>query len=338
MRRLPIYLVIDCSESMVGKPIKCVEDGIATIIKTLKQSPYALETTVLSVIAFAGKPKTLLSMQEIYRLNSVKLPIGGGTSLGKVLKYLMDDINANVKKNTYEEKGDWRPIIFVFTDGNPTDRVDEVAKEWREKFSDSVLCVAVSIGNNLDTDILKKFTDNVYILENTDPKSFEQFFDWISLSISSSSKSVSKNRRDGNSISTSEGGVVKKVEQPMTTFVDDNYIVILSKCQSSGRYYLVKYQKSSANSENYDFVGAYPVDDDYFSLSEETQQNFRVNTDHLYGHPTCPVCGNDSAIGICSCGGVLCVKNNHVNICPHCGKKSFFGSSEVGVDINRTIG
>ena len=40
---------------MVGKPIECVENGIATIIRTLKQSPYALETTVISVIVFAGK-------------------------------------------------------------------------------------------------------------------------------------------------------------------------------------------------------------------------------------------------------------------------------------------
>ena len=39
VRRLPIYFLIDVSESMVGKPIECVENGIATIIRTLKQSP-----------------------------------------------------------------------------------------------------------------------------------------------------------------------------------------------------------------------------------------------------------------------------------------------------------
>ena len=243
MRRLPIYLVIDCSESMVGKPIKCVEDGISTIIRTLKQSPYALETTVLSVIAFAGKSKKLLSMEEIYRLNSVHLPIGGGTSLGQALEFLMQDIDTCVRKNTYEEKGDWRPIVFVFTDGNPTDRVDEAAKKWREKYSDSVLCVAVSIGNNLDTKILKKFTDNVYILENTDPKSFEQCFDWITQSINSSSRSVAQKRKDGSSISTSNN-VVKRVEEQNGVLIDDHYIVILSKCQTTGRHYLIKYQKN----------------------------------------------------------------------------------------------
>lgn len=338
MRRLPIYLVIDCSESMVGKQIKCIEEGIATIIRTLKQSPYALETTVLSVIAFAGKTKKLLSMEEIYRLSTVKLPIGGGTSLGNAFQFLMDDIEKCVKKNTYESKGDWRPIVFVFTDGTPTDKTAEVAKQWREKYSESVLCVAVSIGNNLDTKILKQFTDNVYILENTDPSSFEQFFDWITESISSSSKSVSRSGKEGERDLALGAKVVKKADSDESIIVDDNYIVILSKCQTTNRYYLVKYQKNDPESDEYTIEGSYPVESDYFELSDENYCNLRVNTDHLYGHPACPICGNDSAIGICSCGGVLCVKNNQVNVCPHCGKKSFFGNSDVGVDINRTIG
>ncbi len=339
MRRLPIYLVIDCSESMVGKPIKCVEEGIATIIRTLKQSPYALETTVLSVIAFAGKAVKLLSMEEIYRLTSVKLPVGGGTSLGNVFYMLMDDIDKCVKKNTYEEKGDWRPIVFLFTDGNPTDRTEDAARIWREKYGESVLCVAVAMGNTMDTRYLRQFTDNVYRLENTDPKSFEQFFDWITLSINSSSRSVAKKRHDGSSLSVVNSSVVKKVEEKESAVtVDDNYIVILSRCQTTRNYYLIKYQKSSKDSTAYELEGAYPVDDNYFSLSADGYENLRVNTDHLYGHPTCPICGNESAIGICSCGGVLCVRNNQVNVCPHCGRRSFFGSSDVGVDINRTIG
>ena len=111
MRRLPIYLVIDCSESMVGKPIKCVEEGITTIIRTLKQSPYALETTVLSVIAFAGKTKKLLSMAELYRLSSVHLPVGGGTSLGNALEFLPTAIRRrqrNGVKNTVNRCCVWR--------------------------------------------------------------------------------------------------------------------------------------------------------------------------------------------------------------------------------------
>lgn len=134
MRRLPIYFIIDVSESMVGKPIECVENGIATIIRTLKQSPYALETTVISVIVFAGKTKKIVSMQDLYTLDRVKLPIGGGTSLGHAMDFLMMDLSLSVKKNSYEEKGDWRPLIFLFTDGNPTDDITQSAQEVEGQF------------------------------------------------------------------------------------------------------------------------------------------------------------------------------------------------------------
>ena len=44
MRRLPIFFLVDVSESMVGTPIEQVQDGMATIINELRMDPYALET------------------------------------------------------------------------------------------------------------------------------------------------------------------------------------------------------------------------------------------------------------------------------------------------------
>lgn len=39
MRRLPVYFLIDVSESMVGEPIQQVEEGLGQIIQALKQIP-----------------------------------------------------------------------------------------------------------------------------------------------------------------------------------------------------------------------------------------------------------------------------------------------------------
>lgn len=52
MRRLPIYFLIDVSESMIGTPIEQVQDGMRTIIQDLRVDPYALETVFVSIIAF----------------------------------------------------------------------------------------------------------------------------------------------------------------------------------------------------------------------------------------------------------------------------------------------
>lgn len=60
MRRLPIYFLLDVSESMVGDSIEHVQDGMATIIKELKTDPFALETVWISIIAFAQKLKLLI--------------------------------------------------------------------------------------------------------------------------------------------------------------------------------------------------------------------------------------------------------------------------------------
>lgn len=37
MRRLPVFLIIDVSESMAGDNLRSLQDGIARLIKTLRQ-------------------------------------------------------------------------------------------------------------------------------------------------------------------------------------------------------------------------------------------------------------------------------------------------------------
>ena len=134
MRRLPIYFLIDVSESMVGEPIEQVQNGIRTIIQDLRTDPYALETVFVSVIVFAGKARIVTPLTEVYKFYPSTLPIGGGTSLGYAMDFLMNDIDASVQKTTLEVKGDWKPIIFLFTDGTPTDNPDRAFKRWNEKY------------------------------------------------------------------------------------------------------------------------------------------------------------------------------------------------------------
>lgn len=111
MRRLPIYFLVDVSESMVGEPIQQVQDGMRMIVQELRTDPYALETAYISVIAFAGKAKSVSPLTELYKFYPPTFPIGGGTSLGAALNFLMDDMDKSLVKTTLEKKGDWKPII-----------------------------------------------------------------------------------------------------------------------------------------------------------------------------------------------------------------------------------
>ena len=116
MRRLPVYILIDISSSMRGEPIEAVKAGIKSLIDSLCQDPYALETAFVSVIAFAGKATSLSPLTELYKFYPPTFPVGGGTSLGAAMNYLMDDLDKSIQKTTMEAKGDWKPIIFLFTD------------------------------------------------------------------------------------------------------------------------------------------------------------------------------------------------------------------------------
>ena len=52
---------------MAGEPIKQVQDGMRTLVQTLRTDPYALETVYISIIAFAGKARILSPLTEIFK-------------------------------------------------------------------------------------------------------------------------------------------------------------------------------------------------------------------------------------------------------------------------------
>ena len=211
MRRLPIYFLIDISESMVGEPIQQVEEGLATIIQALKTDPNAIETVWISIIVFAGQAKTLVPLQEIISFYPPKFPIGSGTSLSNGLGHLMYDLRKNIVKTTAEQKGDWKPIVFLFTDGVPTDDTKTAIAEWKQNWARTANMVAVSFGEATDTKLLSELTENVLHFKNTDVDAYKQFFKWVTDSIKTSSGSVEENK-SGFELAKLDGETLSKID------------------------------------------------------------------------------------------------------------------------------
>lgn len=350
-RRLPIYFLIDVSESMVGEQIQLVEEGLATIIKELKTDPYALETVHISIIAFAGQSMTLVPLTDIINFYPPKFPIGGGTSLGNGLGQLMFDMRKNIVKTTAEQKGDWKPIIFLFTDGVPTDDTRAAFQEWKQNWQRQTNLVAVSFGEETDLPLLKELTDNVFLFKNTTAQSYKEFFKWVTASIKTSSISVESNG-SGFELAKLNEEVLGKIDlsknPPKPTLIDTNFAVFVAKCQNTKKAYLIKYKKSTTQSDlskdlnletlYYRLNGAYPVDNSYFELSSEESLNQKISTDELEGFPTCPCCGNQYGFSVCACGKLHCVGNEKISVCPWCGNQGEYGSGGDALDINRTQG
>ncbi|WP_266202751.1 TerY-C metal binding domain-containing protein [Pontibacter kalidii] len=350
MRRLPIYFLIDISESMVGEPIQQVEEGLAAIIKALKTDPYAIETVWVSIIVFAGQSKTIVPLQEIISFYPPKFPIGSGTSLSKGLGHLMYELRKNTVKTTLDQKGDWKPIVFLFTDGVPTDDAQAAINEWRQNWQRSSNMIAISFGNEADTKVLSQLTENVLLFKNTNADAYKQFFKWVTDSIKTSSISV-ENNSTGFGLAEIDGDTLSKIDlskspQP-NQFVDSNYVVLSAKCQNTKRPYLMKYRKTvrpatvaglGLDTLAYRLIGAYQVDNIYYELSDSTAGTFRINSDELMGSPTCPCCGNQIGFAMCHCGGIHCIGDEQLNTCPWCESQGTYGYGESGFEVNRTQG
>jgi uncharacterized protein YegL len=187
-RRLPVYLVLDTSGSMTGEPIAAVETGVQTLVSALRQDPYALETAYLSVITFDSSAKQIVPLTELTAFQMPSISANGLTSLGDALKLLANKIDTEVAKTTAEVRGDWKPLVFLMTDGGPTDDWQKGLAEFRRQRTGIV--VACAAGQAADTNVLKQITECVVQLDTTDSSTIKAFFKWVSDSIKTGSQKV----------------------------------------------------------------------------------------------------------------------------------------------------
>lgn len=188
MRRLPVYLLLDTSGSMTGEPIEAVKNGVQMMVHSLRQNPQAIETAFVSIITFDSDAKQLIPLTDLASFQTVDLKAAGTTALGAALSLLADKLENEVTKTTLEQKGDWKPIVFIMTDGVPTD--DWQAGFQKLKAVKKGLIVGCAAGNNADDKVLKEISDQVVRLSNTDADSIGKFFQWVSASIATTSTKV----------------------------------------------------------------------------------------------------------------------------------------------------
>jgi len=187
-RRLPVYLLLDCSGSMSGQPIEAVRQGVKALLSELRGDPTALETAYLSVITFESTAHQVCPLTELALFKEPKIDAGGGTSLGAALKLLEQCMDKEVRKSTADQKGDWKPLVFLMTDGNPTDSWEAAADRIKQKKPGNI--IACAAGSGADEFLLKRITEIVVKLDNLQPDSLKAFFKWVSSSIKTTSQSV----------------------------------------------------------------------------------------------------------------------------------------------------
>lgn len=191
MRRLPVYILIQTSGAMRGEPIEAIKVGLETLVASLRQDPFALESVYLSVITFNRSPEQILPLTELESLQipTIPQPKAAGTHLGEALEFICGKVDSEVVKSTSNRKGDWMPLLFVMCDGRASDAqlFKQTISILKQKHFGSI--VACLVGNPR-TENVKQFTDNVMNMDTADSATIKQFFKWVSASVSVGNRSI----------------------------------------------------------------------------------------------------------------------------------------------------
>ncbi|HVU69067.1 MAG TPA: VWA domain-containing protein [Ktedonobacteraceae bacterium] len=185
VRRLPVYLLLDCSTSMQGHPIVAVNEGLNMIYRLLRNDLRAQDTVYISLIRFASQAEQD-PLTPLLQFQPPILQANGNTALGAALQLLVQSIREDLVVNTMQRHGDYRPLVFLLTDGEPNDHYKDAVYQLHQLHGNQrPTIVALGCGNNVKVSTLREITtpENIFLMQNVTGESIQKFFQWMSGSI-----------------------------------------------------------------------------------------------------------------------------------------------------------
>lgn len=341
-RRLPVYLLIDCSESMAGPAIESVSKGVDSLVSELRGNPLALETAYLSVITFSRYAKQDVPLTEVMAFQPPKFSVRPGTAFGAALQLLVQCVNREVVKTTPTTKGDYRPLVFLLTDGQPTDDWQAAADMIKNARAPSIANIyAIGCGPDVDAAVLRRVTDIVLLMPELTPEKFKKFFVWLSASVQTASQRVESGGmgKDGTPDMLGLSSLPEGVLEPASTYPQPfdptpRQVFLHARCTRTRRPYLMRYARRPYD-KIYEPIASHPLEE--FGAGDADMMP-PINSSLLDGAPPCPYC-QSAGCGMCDCGTLFCIQpgSREPVTCPGCSSRLTMGDSS-DFDIRRAEG
>ncbi|WP_066371998.1 vWA domain-containing protein [Herbidospora mongoliensis] len=128
MKGMPTYVVLDTSGSMQAFE-ELLNNTLTEIVDTLYTSPAMADFIHLSILSFNSSPHVVMDMTEITQLTALpNVTCSGRTNFAPMFRLVKERISKDVPALKARGIKVTRPVIFLLTDGIPTDKPDT---EWR---------------------------------------------------------------------------------------------------------------------------------------------------------------------------------------------------------------
>ena len=200
-RHLPVYLLLDTSESMNGAPIESLRRGLELFKSEIESDPFTRDIVKIGIITFSSDAQLVTNgLVTFEHLSVPDLVAFGVTRLDLAFNVLFDSMNREpdvIKAKKGGQKGDWKPAVFVLTDGFPTDGNGYLSDTFWKPARDAVMnrpkgqikpssIVSVGCGPNVDDETLKSISTGTAFRMGTGLEAFVALFQRLSQSIGSS--------------------------------------------------------------------------------------------------------------------------------------------------------
>lgn len=187
--RQPLVLLVDTSSSMAAD-LPDVAAGLEGLRAALARDPVARNRVELVVITFGGRVTAHGDFGEAALFEPPPLGASGDTPMAAALVQALDLLEA--KKLAYKTSGldYYRPLMFLLTDGEPTDmaRWPEAVRRVRDAERERKL-VLLSVGTGTASfSRLKELSPERVPLRLKDAQ-WDTMFQWLSRSLQARSRS-----------------------------------------------------------------------------------------------------------------------------------------------------
>lgn len=184
--RVACLLLLDTSGSMAGDPIRQLNEGLASFKSDMLTDSLTAKRAEVGIITF-GPIKIETEFQTVDVFNPPIFDANGDTPMGLAIETGLSMLND--RKSAYRRNGIkyYRPWIFLFTDGSPTDQWQQAASLVHQREAEKAFVFRAIGTDGADFEVLRKISPREPL--KLRGLMFREFFQWLSSSLGTVSRS-----------------------------------------------------------------------------------------------------------------------------------------------------